>query len=235
MGISAYREIVLSSKADDEASILSVFRDIYASDPDAVFSLLNIYKELPINNNGAIFDIKGKVIEFRTIPLQLAAIDFCKETVIQAPFLNAAVLGRAVYLDIPHQLVGLGDFSYAEVNSDKRNAVRVRLKTPANVSLTVSETKVSGVIRDISLSGCCVSTLLGQVFEQAGAATIHLKLMHEGQIHETDVPVRIVRVAGTGPYECAMVFQHNGESERILSMFIYQRQLEIIRELKEKT
>ena len=29
MGISAYREIVLSSKADDEASILSVFRDIF--------------------------------------------------------------------------------------------------------------------------------------------------------------------------------------------------------------
>lgn len=231
----AYREVILSSRSDDEAAIFTIFRDVFAREPGALFSLLNIYKELPICNNATIFDIKGKNIEFRATPLQVAAIANSTETIVQAPFFNMSVMGRLVYLDLPHQLVCLGRFSYAEVLIDKRNTVRVKLRIPLNVILHADGKTIPGVVRDISLGGCGLTTLLGQELEKAEDISLHIKIMHEGKVVEIDVPSRVVRVGDGPPHECAMTFQHTSESERILSVFIYQRQLEIIRELREKS
>lgn len=234
MTLSAYREVILSSKSDDQAAILTIFRDVFAREPNTLFSLLNIYKELPICNNATIFDIKGKNIEFQATPLQIAAIANGTETIIQAPFLNMSVMGQLVYLDLPHQLVSLGKFSYAEVLIDKRNTVRVKLRIPLNVMLHADGKTIPGVVRDISLGGCSLTTLLGADLEAAEDLSLHIKIMNEGKVVEIDVPAKVVRVGPGPPHDCAMMFQHTSESERILSVFIYQRQLEIIRELREK-
>lgn len=234
MGVAPYTEIILASKIDDEGSIISIFKDVASKEPNASFALLNVYKELPVMNTATIFEIKGSTVEFKTTPLQLAVIELCSETLIQAPFLNAGVIGKVVYVNNVHQLVSLGHFSYAEVFCDKRNTVRVRLKRPLNINMHVDGNKVPGVIRDISLGGCCVTTLAGSLLERASKVSLHIKLFHENEVIETEVPARIVRVGGGPQYECITTFQHTAETEKVLGMFIYQRQLEIIRELKEK-
>lgn len=234
MELKPYSEKIISSRADDEAAILSIFTDIKTNRPNIPFSFLNVYKELPISNDASIFDIKGKNIEFKTCPLQIAVIHKNMETIIQAPFLNTNVLGKVIYLDSTHQLVALGDFSYADVHFNKRSAVRVRLKIPINVNLSVDGNRLSGMIRDISLQGCCVTTPAGARLERATDISLHLKLMHDNKIHEASVPARLVRIHGAPMYNCAMTFEHTTETERVLAIFVYQRQLEIIRELKEK-
>ncbi|WP_243374714.1 PilZ domain-containing protein [Geotalea sp. SG265] len=235
MTLSAYREVILSSKSDDEAAILAIFRDVFARETNPSISLLNIYKELPICNNATIFDFRGKNVEFKATPLQVAAIANSTETIVQAPFFNMSVIGRLVYLDLPHQLVCLGNFSYAEVLIDKRNTVRVKLRIPLNINLHADDKTVPGVVRDISLGGCSLTTLLGSNLETAEDLSLHIKIMHEGKVVEIDVPAKMVRIGPGPPHECALTFQHTSESERILSVFIYQRQLEIIRELREKS
>lgn len=229
-----YSEKIISSKADDEAAILSLFRDINTSDPSADFSFTNIYKELPISNHGRIFDVKDRNVEFKTCPMQFAAINYCMESIIQAPFLNTSILGRLVYLDATHQLVSLGNFSYAEVHINKRAAVRVRLKIPLNVNLNVDGNKVSGVIRDVSMIGCCVTTPVGPLLEGANSISLHLKLIHDNNPMEAHIPARFLRMSDGPMYKCAMQFEHTAGTEKVLSIFVYQRQLEIIRELKEK-
>ncbi len=234
MNSRPYSEKIIASKEDDEAAILSIFTDIKTNRPNIPFSFLNVYKELPVSNDASIFDIKGKSVEFKTCALQIAAIHQNMETLIQAPFLNTNVLGRVVYLDSIHQLVSLSDFSYADVHFNKRSAVRVRLKTPLNVNLSVDGNRLSGMIRDISLQGCCVTTPAGAQLEKAHDIALHLKLMHDNKILEASVPTRLIRIHGAPMYNCAMMFEHTSETERVLAIFVYQRQLEIIRELKEK-
>jgi hypothetical protein len=229
-----YSEKVISSRVDDEAAIISIFKDIKSTRPNMSFSFLNIYKELPISNDATIFDIKEKNVEFKTCPLQFAAIHHNMETVIQAPFLNTNILGKLVYLDSTHELVCLGNFSYADVHFNKRAAVRVRLKIPLNVNLTVDGSRISGMIRDVSLQGCCITTPAGSMLEKASDISIHLKLMHDNKTMEAHVPTRLLRMHGAPLYTCAMVFDHTSETEKVLAIFVYQRQLEIIRELKEK-
>lgn len=234
MNLSAYKEVILSSKSDDEDAILTIFRDVLAGESDTLFSMLNIYKELPICNNATIFDVKGRHVEFKVTPLQIAAIDNSTETVIQAPFFNMSVLGKLIYLDLPHQLVCLGNFSYAEVLLEQRNTVRVKLRIPLNIMLNADGKRISGVVRDISLGGCGVTTLLGADLEAAQDLSLHIKILIEGKVVEIDVPCRLVRLGSGPPHDCALIFKHTTESERILSVFIYQRQMEIIRELREK-
>lgn len=234
MVIKPYSEKVITSKTHDEEAILSFFSEMKSTKPNLSFSFLNIYKELPISNDATLFDIKGKHVEFKTSPLQFAAIHYSMETIIQAPFLTTNILGRLAYLDGSHNLVSLSDFSYADVHFNKRAAVRVRLKIPLNVNLTVDGGRISGMIRDVSLQGCCVTTPAGSLLERANNISLHLKLMHDNKLLEAHVPVRLMRLHGAPLYNCAMTFDHTAETEKVLSIFIYQRQLEIIRELKEK-
>jgi hypothetical protein len=232
--VKAYHERIISSPVDDEAAILDLFNSIKTTDPEAVFSMINVYKELPISSEGKLFDVKNKKAEFKASQIQLAAIDYCKETIIQTPYLSMSIIGKLVYVDFTHQLVSLGEFAYADVHFDKRNAVRVRLKIPVNVTLKVDEKKISGVIHDISLGGCRLTTIVGSLFEQAKSISLHLKLLHKNQILQADIPSKVLRIEGGPQFKCAVQFTHTAESEKLLSMFIYQRQLEIIRELKEK-
>jgi len=234
MEIKPYSEKIISSKADDEAAIMSIFTDIKTTKPKMAFSFLNIYKELPVSNDAWIFDIKGKHVEFTTCPLQFAAIHHNGETLIRAPFLNTNILGKVVYLDTAHQLVSLGDFSYADVHFDKRSAVRVRLKIPLNVIIMADGNRISGVMRDVSLQGCAITTPAGLALERAATIAVHLRLMHDNSPMEAHIPARLLRTHGAPMYNCGMAFDHTGESEKVLAIFIYQRQLEIIRELKGK-
>ncbi|HEY4744322.1 MAG TPA: PilZ domain-containing protein [Desulfuromonadaceae bacterium] len=229
-----YTEKIIVSKMADEAAILSLFGEIRTTKPNTSFSFLNIYKELPVSNKAVLFDIKGKHVEFKTNQLQFAAIHHNMETIIQAPFLDASILGRLTYLDGTHHLVSLGNFSYADIHFNKRAAVRVRLKVPLNVNLSVDGNRMSGMIRDVSLHGCCVTTPAGALLGQANDIQLHLRLMHDNKTLEAHVPVRLLRIDGAPLYNCAMAFDHTVETEKVLAIFVHQRQLEIIRELKEK-
>lgn len=228
-----YNEISVSSKIDDEAEIISALSKKYASAPHAFFSFLNIYKELPVANDGMIFSINSMEIIFKASLLQLAAIHQSMETIIHVPALNTNILGKVVYVDAKHRLVSLKDFSYAEVHFTKRSAVRVRHKVPMNVKLTADSANISGVIRDISLTGCRVTTPAGFLFEKAGNITLLLKYICDGQFMELQIKARLLRITGGPMYECVLLFEHTDATEKDLSLYIYQRQVEILRELKE--
>lgn len=96
---------------------------------------------------------------------------------------------------------------------------------------------VSGVIRDISLGGVCVTTLYGEVSEESGEMELQIKLLDAGtgdQV-ETVIPSRLVRIVENGPHgECAVKFHHTSQSERLVSGFIFQRQVEISKELRRR-
>jgi len=237
MGLSAYNDIIIVSKADDQDAIIGLLQNIFATDPSSHFSFLNIYKELPITSSGTIVEIKQQLVEFATNQTQFAAISEAREVLIQSTFMNTNIIGRVKELDSRRVQVTLGEFSYAEVHADKRNSVRVRLKLPMNVQLAVDGNTVAGVIRDISLGGVCVSTIASDQLERASTIHLLIKLLHRGtgQLVETQIPSRVVRIDKSGVQaQCAMVFNHTAETEQVLSTFIYQRQLEIIKELKEK-
>ena len=237
MSLSAYNNLVMVSEADDREAMFGQLKGIFASAPSTEFRLLNIYKELPITSNGRLVEVKTKTAEFLTSQTQFSIINEAREVVIQSSFLDTNIIGKAIELDCRRLQVTLGEFSYAELHTNKRSSVRVRLKLPMNLQMAVDGNNLSGVIDDISLGGVCVRTFHGDMIGRAEKIELKIKLLHSGtnEVMEALVPSRLVRVDKRGMQaRCAMMFAHTTESERVLSTFIYQRQLEIIKELKSK-
>jgi hypothetical protein len=225
------------SRADDHQSILGLLRDIHAADPGAEFGFVNIYKELPISSSSQIVEIKKSTVEFVTSSMQYFIIRDAQEVVIQSNLLNTSIIGKVLELDDRRLQVTLGQFSFAELHANKRSCVRVRLKLPMQLQMAVDGNNLSGVIHDVSLGGVCVRTFAADLLETATNIQLKIKLLQSGtnEVIETRIPSRVVRIDKREVQaRCAMVFDHTPESERVLSTFIYQRQLEIIKELKSK-
>ncbi len=237
MSLSAYNHLVKVSPTDDQLSILGLLSDIFASDPKAEFNLLNIYKELPIASKGHIFEMKPGTVEFITSSTQFVIINEAQEVVIQSKLMGDNIIGKVQESDNRRLQVTLGDFSYAELHADKRSSVRVRLRLPMQLQMQADGNSLSGVIHDISLGGVSVRTFAGELLQRAKSIELKIKLLHSGtnEVMEALIPSRLARIDSHDlQARCAMIFNHTPQSERVLSTFIYQRQLEIIKELKSK-
>lgn len=222
-------------KAEQQA-ILEGFQDLFALTERPPVTLTNIYKELPISNPGHLCDIRGHYLELSTSELQLAAISQCNEVYIRSHRFATPVLGRLGSIDIRRGLVQLSGFSFVELPAEGRATIRVRLRKPTSIIIHAGVTRISGVIHDISLGGCCVHTLICKGLQEAPQIEAELKVMDPGTglPNCTRIPSTLLHVSGdSSPFKCVLSFCHNQQSEQFLSLLINQRQLEILKELRE--
>jgi len=223
-------------EADEQLRFIEQFQEILALDRAPALTLINIYKELPITHPASISDIRGKHLELATSELQLAAILHCNEVYIRSPHFDLPILGQMESIDIRRGLVRLSNFSYAELQSENRETVRVRFKRPTNIIIHCGLNRFSGVIHDISLGGCSINTLVRKGLDDAQEIAIELKVVDKstGLPNCTRIPSSIIKISGdSAPFKCIFSFNHTNQSERFLSVLINQRQLEIVKELRD--
>lgn len=236
MDSTAGRIISTQSRLEEQQIFIDRFRELSLLDRDPGITLTNIYKEIPISYPATICEIRGHHVELQTCALQLAAISQCSEVYLQSPLIDIPVLGQLDRIDMRHNTVQLSNFSYQELHINKRNTLRVRFKRPISIIANAGPNKISGVIRDISIGGCCLNTLVRLGLDNTRNITVTLKLMEEetGQGLCMQIPSEVVRLTGeSSPFMCALRFNHTPQSEQLLSIYINQRQLEILKELRE--
>lgn len=227
---------ITTPEEDDQQRFLERFHELLALKCDPRITLTNIYKEMPVTHAASICEVKGHHLELYTCELQLAAISQCKEAYILSPHLEAPIRGRLDSMDVRRGVVQLHEFSLAELKETNRKTVRVRFKKPMQIVLHSGPDKISGVIHDISLGGCCINTLVRKEHKESDDIQIELKLFdpNTSQMSCTSIAADMVKVYGdTPPFRCALCFRHTQQTEQFLSVFIYQRQLEILKELRE--
>ena len=236
MDSTADLELSTPSKIVEQQLFIDKFQELYARPGSAGITLTNIYKEIPITYPASISKIRGHYVELQTCELQLAAISQCGEAFIQSPLIDTPVLGKLDSFDIRLHTVQLSGFHFQEMHVNNRSTVRVRFKKPISIIAYAGPNKISGVIHDISLGGCCINTLVRQALDNADDLQLALKLMEysTGQVLSMLIPSSLIRVTGTTPpFMCALRFNHTPHSEQLLSIYINQRQLEILKELRE--
>jgi hypothetical protein len=222
--------------SDEQLRFIGQFQELLSKHAGPCLTLTNIYKELPITHPASIFEIRGRHLELSTSELQLAAICQCNEVYIRSPHFEMPVLGQMESIDIRRGLVRLGNFCYAELNAEKRETVRVRFKRPTNIIIHSGINRISGVIQDISLGGCCVNTLVCKGLGDSEDIQVELKVIDQtsGLPNCTRVPSKIVQICGeAAPFRCVFSFRHTKLSEQFLSVLINQRQIEILKELRD--
>jgi hypothetical protein len=203
------------------------------------FSFLNYYKEIPVSYDATLLNVENEMAEFELHEYQAKVISMEKKALIHAhpdsPFKDD-ILGEAFYINALKKKVILCKFEYAKIKSDMRRFVRVQLDRPVEAEMIFEDNIYKANVRDISLGGASMNLMQSDQIVPGLEVNIFLKLpdISSGVINEVGMSASIIKISGDHvPFSCILEFHPEKHSQQQISYYINQRQVEIIKELKD--
>ncbi|MBU5612227.1 PilZ domain-containing protein [Geomonas azotofigens] len=231
-----YRATVQNSLEQDSAEILSGFREIIKSGSGTRVKLLNYYKGLPISYPATLVEVSGQVLELDVHPQQAVALELSGRTCIKCGTFSHTLLADVKDADVRRMMASLQNFSYVDLMAEQRASLRLELDPACEAEINASGRKVAAMALDVSLGG--FSALSSQPSQLVQGDEVLLRVMMPNLLHNTvtplEVPATVVDVACRDDGDlCRFSISSDAQAEGILSRFIFQRQVDLIRELKE--
>jgi hypothetical protein len=203
------------------------------------FSFLNYYKEIPVSYDAKLLTVENEMAEFEIHEYQAKVITLERKALIyshkESPFKDD-ILGEAFYVNTLKKKVILCNFEYAKIRSDMRRFVRVVLDKPVEADLILDDDIIKGNVKDISLGGAAMHLMSQDHLLPGLELNLFLKLpdISNGNICEVGMSATVIKVTGdSAPFGCILEFHPEKHSQQQISYYINQRQVEIIKELKE--
>jgi hypothetical protein len=230
-----YDKVVRGTEQEDSTVILQFLRGRIGSS----FTFLNYYKEIPVSYDATLLNVEHQMAEFAVHEYQAKVIDMEKRTLVYKHPLSMFpedMIGEAFYVSSPKKRVILCNFGYATIRSVLRKYVRVRLDNPLEAELVLDDKILKGSVKDLSLGGAAISFTSAVPLEAGLDANIFLKLPQSvgNSTLEVGMSATIVKVIGTSaPYRYIVEFHAEKHSQQQIAYFINQRQVEIIKELRD--
>lgn len=228
-----FQLVTQANGKEDTAAILAVLRKIYDGDLKNDLKLLNYYHEVPVSYGVSIDSIEGDAVEFTVHQAQAAVLGLQKQTLIKSAHFPAGLGVHCFveYINVRNKMAVLGRFAYATIRADRRSAVRVKVGEPVVSTVYQAEGQsLVGELKDISVTGLAVITSEEVPTGMPEEGILTLKLMGTS----LKVKAFLVRSADTEEGQLhTFRIEMDAKMEEVVSQFIYSRQVEIIRELKE--
>jgi len=228
-------KVVRGTPHEDSLVIIQFFKGMVGKR----FSFLNYYKEIPVSYDATLLNVENEMAEFELHEYQAKVIHLDRKALIfshtESPF-KEDILGEAFYINALKKKVILCNFEYAKIRSDMRRFVRVMLDRPVEADMIFDADIIKGNIKDISLSGAAMHILSRERIVPGLELNLFLKLpdISSGDINEVGMSATVVKVSGnSAPFDCILEFHPEKHSQQQISYYINQRQVEIIKELKE--
>jgi hypothetical protein len=228
-----YRLVTVKDGASDTAAIVKVFADMAAGRLKCDLRLLNYYDEVPVSYGSTIATVEQDSVELSVHEHQALIMKQHNNTLIKSQhFYNGlGVHCYAAYVNVPKKTVILHNFAYAQIRAERREAVRVKVHGNPGVTFSYNDVTIEGSMVDISGNGLSIhcDTPPATAADQAGLLFFTLGGM------PLAVPGLLVR-AGTDGSEghlCIFQMKPDRRSDTVIGQFIYQRQVEIVQQLKE--
>jgi hypothetical protein len=224
-----YTLLTLKDIQKDEASIIDVLTTIKNNELPNDITLLNYYRELPVNFPASIESIDRGVVQMKVHDMQIASMLIQKKTFIKSSHLPYGVITNVVRLNKTNCIAYLTQFSYVRIHADQRIFVRVKVTGKYDAVFYSDTHRVRGHIEDISFSGVAIKAPKESIPDESIEGTVSLYLPGK----KLEVPGKLLKVQEESIYVFELVVDE--KSEKVLSHFIFQQQCQIIRELKEIT
>ena len=228
-----YQIVTQTNGKEDAAEILSVLQKIKDGILKNDLKLLNYYHEVPVSYGVTIESVEGDAAELTVHQAQAAVLGLQKQTLLKSSHFPSGLGVHCFveYINVRSQLAVLGRFVYASIRADRRNAVRVYAGAPSITTQFKAEGQcVGGELKDISVTGMAVisSSELPSGLSEEGMLTLNLMghVMAVKAVMVRSIPVE------EGHLHTFRI-ELDAKMEEVVSQFIYSRQVEIIRELKE--
>ena len=232
-----YDKAVRGTEREDMLVILQFLQGMIGQ----TFLFLNYYKEIPVSYDATLLSVENEMAEFAVHEYQAKVINMEKKTLIHTHVMNPFpedMIGEAFYISSAKKRVILCNFGYANIRSDMRRFVRVLLDNPVEAEMLFEGDILKGNVKDISLGGAAISTLSADLLVPGLDINMFLKLpeLTGNSKIEVGLSATIVKVVGTSaPFTCITEFHAEKHSQQQIAYYINQRQVEIIKELKDIT
>jgi hypothetical protein len=230
-------KVVRGTPHEDTLVIVQFFKKMVGKR----FSFLNYYKEIPVSYDATLLNVENEMAEFELHEYQAKVIHMDRKALIlshnECPF-KEDILGEAFYINTLKKKVILCKFEYAKVRSNMRRFVRVMLDRPVEADMIFDDDITKGNVKDISLGGAAMHLMSRDRIFPGLELNLFLKLpaISSGDIIEVGMSATVVKISGEcAPFNCVIEFHPEKHSQQQISYYINQRQVEIIKELKELT
>jgi len=225
-----YLRMQIAGAQKDEADILSILSDIKTGKLKNDLMLLNYHREVPVSYAASVAFIEKDSAELIVNQIQAVVISFEKITVLKSSHFKRDVIANVNYVNVEKSRIILSTFSYAVVRADRRMSVRVELDEPLTASFFHSKGSLKGKLVDMSLTGVSLSVATDPGITASEEGELDILLPKDS----TTVPAKLLKTMNTSD-GCRLIFEitPSRTSEVSISQYIFRRQLEIIKELKD--
>lgn len=228
-----FQIVSIKDGKQDSMSVIQTLEQMSSGKLKNDLRLLNYYHEVPISFPAKIDKIVDDCLECTVHQAQSVALGIQKQTLLTSSSFpqGLGVHCFVEYVNVKNCFAVLGRFAYAAIRADRRGAVRVRVDGVMPAVYTVESQSVSGKAFDISVTGVALKTVQALPAGLPEKGTILLSL------HGTDLemPSKFVKtVDHEGDFVHTFQIEPDLHADKAISQYIYSRQVEIIRDLKEQ-
>jgi hypothetical protein len=219
---------------EDQAEIVSILK----ANPNKLLKVINYYKGLPLSYPATISSIDRGTVDLEVKAEQAFVIEDNRSTFIRSPLFKYDVFAQVQYVNIKKRAAFFAKFSYVEIQAERRNFIRMAMDPKPGTVIESPVGNFTGEIFDISLSGLNVLINDSCPLEINSETSIRFALMdiEQNAKFNISVPARLIAIKGDHrPYSYIFTISLDKTAERQISKYIFQRQLEVIREIKDAT
>ena len=230
-----YTTCIENSFDDDQAHILETFKGLIAIGQTGV-KLINYYQGLPLSFPATLVSADHGLLDLDTHPQQAVAIERDHYTFIRCAAFKHDICAHLQYINVKRQAASLKKFFFVQIMAEKRDSIRLAIEPPADASFAFQVAKIEGKLLDISMNGAALKVENLPACEEGFETTLQIMLPNIMQNSYEQSQVPAIHVA-TRTLEdsnlCIFTITPDKAVEQKISKYIFQRQVEIIRELKD--
>ncbi len=226
-----YQLFTVNDAQSDDAAIIEVLAAITAKKLSNDITLLNYYKEVPISFAATVKEIDRGMVEMGVHQVQAVAMLTQKISFVRSRHLLHDVIAKVQRVKVEKKTAFLTQFSYAQIRSDRRETVRVKLTEKVQVTFETEKGVLEGELNDISLGGLSLLAQkeVGLSVGEVGMVNLWLPTV------KLELPGKFLRgIDDNNRTNYMFQLETNQKQQGVISQFINYVQSDIIRELKDR-
>ncbi len=207
----------------------------------AKIKILNIYHGLVINTPSKILKVTKDSIYISFESLQGVVINIEKRTILQSPIFLQDIEATVKKIDLTRKIVMLENFKFLKTNANSRKYSRVTTSTKTPVSILFNGTTINGQILDLSIKSIAIKTKYTQNIDTIKTQDVSLafnipNLKSNDGFSRLKINAKVIVISMTGTHDSCKIIcdiDENHMNDSLLMQYIYERQKELIIELKK--
>ena len=221
---------------EDQADILSVLKTEFEKKKKLDVLLINYYKGMPVSFKAKLVDIDKDALDFDISPQQAVAISSEHYSFIRSKLFKHDILAKAQYVNIRRKAVSLRKLCYVEIMAERRNHIRLILEPPISALFNSASGVITGKLVELSMAGArmIVEQSCDEVIGEEAKLSMMMSNIDQDTNYNITLPAKIVCISDEiKPKQLMFSITPDLITDRLISKYLIQRQIEIIREIKD--